>query len=110
MPETLTKNHAYRKSICAIGIMRRSHFGQLSLSVTEFAPKDNWVTSNIYFIYMTGYLGILPTSKALNQVTSSKIEPTMRFGESVTPAKSDEIRCLIEAVLLIFPRVTAIEF
>jgi hypothetical protein len=87
MPETLTKNHVYRKSICAVGIMRRSDFGQLSLSVKEFAPKDNWVTSNIYFIYMTGYLGILPTSKALNQVISSIIEPTMRFEESVTPSE-----------------------
>ena len=47
-----------------------------------FAPKDNWVTSNIYFIYMTEYLGILPTSKALNQVISSKMEPTMRFGKA----------------------------
>jgi hypothetical protein len=86
MPETLTKNHVYRKSICAVGIMRRSNFGQLSLGVKEFAPKDNWVTSKIYFIYMTGYLGILPTSQALNQVISFKIEPTMRFGESVTPS------------------------
>ena len=86
MPKTLTKNHVYCKSICAIGIIR-STFGQLSPSVKEFALKDNWVTSNIYFIYMTGYLGILPTSKALNQVISSKIEPTMRFGESVTPSE-----------------------
>ena len=82
MPETLTKNHVYRKSICAIGIMRRSDFGQLSLSVKGFAPKDNWVTSNIYIIYITEYLGILPTSKALNQVISSKIESTMRFGKA----------------------------
>jgi hypothetical protein len=87
MPKTLTKNHVYCKSICAVGIMRRSNFGQLSLGVKEFAPKDNWVTSKIYFIYMTGCLGILPTSQALNQVISSKIEPTMRFGESVTPSE-----------------------
>ena len=41
MPETLTKNYVYRKRICAVGIMRRSDFGQLSLSVKEFTPTDN---------------------------------------------------------------------
>jgi hypothetical protein len=40
MSDILTKNHVYRKSICAIGIMRRSDFGQFLPGMKGFALKS----------------------------------------------------------------------
>jgi hypothetical protein len=49
----------------------------------KICSEDHWITSYIRFIYMIGYLSILPIGPALNQGIFSKFELATSSGESV---------------------------
>ena len=62
----------------------------------KICSQNDWTASNIYFLYIKGYLSILPRCPALNHGIFFKIEPTVRLRKSVTLMMRHS--CLLEAV------------